>query len=138
MAIEHLYTILCEYLIQASDGKISAVGMFHNIQTPKLPATRDSMGVVVAFRGDEGDAYDIALEGPEGLHRPIYDGIVTSSAVRHEHEQATNVFAAVMHPAVFDKEGVYRVVLRSGTHEVHTYTFGVFQGAGAREEQRDG
>ena len=126
MAIEHLYTILCEYLIQASDGKMSAAGIFHNIQTREFPATKDPMGLIVAFSGEEGDAFEVLLEGPGMPSGSIMGGVVPAFTGSNELEYRVQTVAAEARPAAFREPGIYRVVLRSGDQLIHEYPFGVF------------
>jgi hypothetical protein len=138
MAIEHLYTILCEYLIRATDGKMSAAGIYQNIRTREFPATKDPMGVIVAFTGEEGDAFDVLLEGPGMPSGSMMGGVVPPSVVGHGLEQRVQTVAVEARPAVFREPGVHRIVLRSGDQVIHEYPFGVFKAAAEQGGDDDG
>ncbi len=87
MAINHLYTILCDYLVQSEDGKVSANGIFHNIEVKEFPAAKDPMGIVVAFAGDPGEPFAIVLERPDGSSEELSRGVVEAPPGLREHQQ---------------------------------------------------
>jgi len=127
MAIRHLYTVLCDYLITHADGRTSAAGIFHNVEVRDFPAGKDPMGVVVAFAGDGGEPYEVALEGPGGFRQGMAEGTLEHPAELREHQQWAVVLAVTASPAIFPSPGVYRIVVRSGGVEIHAHPFGVLR-----------
>ena len=138
MVINHLYTILCDYLVQSHDGKVSANGIFHNIEVKEFPAGKDPMGIVVAFCGDPGESFAVLLERPDGSSDELSRGVVEPPAGLGEHQQWALTLTGVATPAVFPAPGVYRVVLKSGDEVIHSYPFGVFQKSGDEEVDDSG
>ena len=138
MAINHLYTILCDYLVQSTDGKVSANGIFHNVEVRKFPAGKDPMGIVVGFSGDRGEAFVVLLERPDGSSDELHTGVVQPPSELGEHQQWALTVVGVASPAVFPEPGIYRIVLRSGDQVVHSYPFGVFQRSEDEEGGDDG
>jgi hypothetical protein len=124
MALKHDSTKLCEYLIQATDGKFTFAGTFANLFAAELPLIRP-IGVMVEFGGDPGDPFRVSLEGPE-VNLLIGEGSIEVPPLRHPLEQWSNSIGgtAVIR---FAQEGLYRVILRSGDVVVHEYPFAVLQ-----------
>jgi hypothetical protein len=124
MALKHNSTKLCEYLIQATDGKFTLAGTFANLFAVELPLVRP-IGVLVEFTGDSGDPFRVSLEGPE-INLLIGEGTVEAPALRHPLEQWSNSIGGTA-GIRFTQEGLYRVILRSGDVVVHEYPFAVLQ-----------
>ena len=138
MAIQHLYTILCENLVVAQDGRPTAVNMFQNVEVLALPGGGSSIGILVGFRGDDGDQFRVTIEDPDNaVMGEVGMGTIEAPSALREHVQwATTVFGN-MRPAVFRLEGVHRVQLWSGDELVHSSAFGVILAA-TRQEEDDG
>jgi hypothetical protein len=137
MAIRHLYTAVCESVIEGNDGRISLIGIFHNLQARSEESVATTMAVVVALTGDDGDPYSVDVEGPDGFILHLGDDVVEVPSPLGEHRQWAVALVVRARPAVFPKPGVYRVVLRSKGEEVHSYPFGVLQMRVPPEEGED-
>lgn len=66
--------LLCDYALTAKDGKISAVGIFSQINVPQLPAVHGRLFVVAVLEAEPG-AYPLMLQivapsGDEVLPNP--------------------------------------------------------------------
>jgi uncharacterized protein DUF6941 len=128
MAIEHVATLLCENVIQGSDGNFSFINTFVNIQLPEIPGGLSHLYIVVALSGEPGDTFAVTLEGPHdktplargGDVIPDYPGDYDARALR----KVTYSVIAVK-PVRFAEEGMYFVVVRSGDRVVHREPFGV-------------
>ena len=125
MALRHHSTQLCDYLIQAVDGKFTQAGIFSNVFAVELPLSRP-IGVLVEFAGDPGDLFRVSVEGPAGseLNLILADGVLESPTLRHPMEQWTAKIGGVA-SLQFTTEGIYRVILRSGDAVIHEYPFAV-------------
>lgn len=126
MAIRHHSTKLCDYLIQATDGKFTLAGTFLNVQAPSFPFGRP-IGVQVELAGETGDAFKVILEGPDAgdVSVVLAEGMLQVPPTR-EFEQWTATVVGQM-GINFAAPGVYHVILKSGERIVHDYPFGVFQ-----------
>lgn len=74
MAIQHIATILCEYLIRSDVGKMSACGVFRNILAPDFPVSRKAC-VFVEISGAHGDPFRVSLEG-NGIDVTVIEGVI--------------------------------------------------------------
>jgi len=66
--------LLCDYAITAQDGKVSAIGLFSQINVTRLPTTYGRLFIVAVLEADTG-THDLTLQvtDPEGtplLARP--------------------------------------------------------------------
>jgi hypothetical protein len=64
MAIEHQYTVLCDYLMN-HDGRLAMVGTFTNVSLASIPSKLPRLCIAVCFAGDEGDAFRVSLHDPD-------------------------------------------------------------------------
>lgn len=138
MAIHHYYTILCEHLIRADDGKLSCIGLYHNIHRPSFPG-QFRLKVVVGFVGAAGDDYAVTLEGPEGF-APIEIardevGPQPQGDIPHRHA-VMNLVADTQ--VGLPRPGSYAIVLRSGEVIANRCEFGVIHVGGEGKEASDG
>jgi len=125
MAILHHSTKLCDYLIQATDGKFTIAGCFTNLYCAEFPHARP-VGVMVEFAGEVGDPFRISMEGPPGAGGDfvLAEGAIEKPALRHPLEQWTGTITGML-VMRFPIEGVYRIILRNGEKVVHEYPFSV-------------
>ena len=125
MALTHHSTKIADYLIQAVDGKFTLAGIFTNLFCADVPLIRP-VGVLVEFSGQPGDPFHVTLEGPPNSEQPLVlaDGALEQPALRHPLEQWTAMVGGMI-GARFPKEGIYRIILRSGDTIVHEYAFAV-------------
>lgn len=72
------YGFLCDVAHLASDGKISVLGIFDNINARQFPVVHNRMVFFVHWRGDEG-SYTVNLRfiGPDGkdMIQPLKLGV---------------------------------------------------------------
>jgi hypothetical protein len=125
MAIRHQSTILCDYLIRADNGRFTAAGMFQNINASRMPCAKDPMGVLVQFRGDPQDDYEVVLLRADGEETLLNSGVIEAAPEDLREGQQWAVNLAIVAAAVFDRPGVYSIALRSSGEEVHRFDFGV-------------
>ncbi len=137
MAIRHLYTLLCNQVVEAKDGTVSAIGIFHNIMVPGFPAQKEQLGLIVAFRGEPGDPFSVSWEGPGGFHAVLGEGTVEEPANLRENQQWATTAVGMARNVTFPEAGVYRIVLRSGDTEISSYRFGVFPGRVEESAEED-
>ncbi len=125
MALTHHSTKLCDYLIQATDGKFTIAGCFTNLFCSEVPHARP-VGIVVEFGGAVGEPFKISIEGPPGslVNFVLAEGEIQIPTLRHPLEQWTGAISGMI-GLRFPLEGVYRVTLRSGDSLVHEYPFAV-------------
>jgi hypothetical protein len=65
--IELTTLLLCDYALTSQDGKISAIGIFSQINVQRLPALHGRLFIVAVLEADPG-AYNLTLQvvGPDG------------------------------------------------------------------------
>ena len=123
MAIQHRSTKLCDYLIQAIDGRFTLAGIFVNLFCTDFPLVRP-IGVLVDFTGEPGDQFAITLEGPPEsfVKFTLAEGTLDKPALRHPLEQWTASIGGTV-GVRFPEEAIYKVVLSSGDTVVHEQPF---------------
>lgn len=83
--------VLCDYALTAQDGKISAIGIFGQINVARLPAVHPRMFIVAVLDAEPG-THDLTLQviGPSGasildappqLHMRVPDGTSIANIV---------------------------------------------------------
>ena len=135
MAIEHISTILCDYLVHADNGRFTLVGMFTNISGPTLPITKQPIGVYIELVGEPGEPYRISIEG-NGLDVLISEGVINQRGTPLQFQQSRTAIAGEM-GLRFDTYGQFNVVLRSGAEIIHSTPFGVIQVVTGDVEEED-
>jgi hypothetical protein len=123
MAIQHLSTKLCDYLIRADNGRLSLVGTFNNLVSHQLPVAKSPCGLVVELLGDEGDPFTISLEG-HGMTLLLAEGEIHQPPTTSEFEQSVMVIQGDV-SLLFPRPGRYYIVVRSGEEVIHATPFGV-------------
>jgi hypothetical protein len=53
--------LLCDYALTAQDGKISAIGLFSQINVARLPAVHGRLFIVAVLEADPG-TYELSLQ----------------------------------------------------------------------------
>ena len=133
MAINHQYTILCNYISEGQNAQFSCIDIITNLGFAFLP-NRRFFHIVVGFTGEAGDRFKIAVEGPDGKVRAILiEGVVEGDIALErtptkEHggkRVAIGLFRQPMTDFIFEDEGIYSVVLRDGKKLVNRSSFGV-------------
>jgi len=122
MAIHHISTILCDYMMRSAEGKLMIAGTFRNIQAPTLPISKAPMYIVVEFTGDNGDPFEVIIDG-NGFNQTIAVGIIE---VPHlvENQQWSVIIGGEI-GCRFDRAGVFDIVLRSAETVIHRNRYGV-------------
>jgi len=134
MAIRHLYTVVCDYVVVGQDGRATAVGILHNIEFAQFPATKSLLGLVVGLVGDDGDEFRVALEGPdERSIAEVSKGTIAAPRDLRENQQWGFTVAGAVTPVVFAAPGIYAVTVWEGARMVHRYPFGVLSGEPSQE-----
>ena len=105
---------------------MSVINLFDNLKVPGFPAAKDPFYVTVQMSGDEGDPFLITVEGPDDLRVELANSSLNLAPLDGPFHQRSFILASVSRPAVFAKEGIYYVVVRSGDREVHRRPFGVY------------
>lgn len=125
MALTHHSSKLCDYLIQAVDGKFTLAGCFTNMFCAELPLARP-VGMLVEFSGEVGDPFRISVDGPPetNVEHLLAEGSIERPPLRNPLEQWSATIGGMV-GIVFPVEGTYRVILRSGDSIVHEYPFAV-------------
>src|ERR1022692_4552311 len=111
MAIRHISTIFCDYLIRADNGRLSFIGTFRSIESPTLPITKAPMGVCIEFMADVGDHFKVSLEG-NGINLVLGEGIFSPP-----HQPTVGQWIASIAAVIgvqFETVGVCEAILRSG------------------------
>jgi hypothetical protein len=66
--------LLCDYALTAQDGKVSAIGLFSQINVSRLPTTHGRLFIVAVLEADAGThRVTLQVTGPDGeplLGRP--------------------------------------------------------------------
>jgi hypothetical protein len=66
--------LLCDYALTAQDGKVSAIGLFSQINVNRLPSTHGRLFIVAVLEADAGEhRVTLQVTGPNGqplLGRP--------------------------------------------------------------------
>ena len=88
MALLHHSTKLCDYLIQAVDGKFTLAGCFTNVFCAELPLARP-VGMLVEFSGEVGDPFKIYVDGPpeSNVEHVLAEGTVEKPPLRNPLEK---------------------------------------------------
>ena len=84
------------------------------------------MGIVVGLTGEDGDAFRVTLDGPDGdCIAELATSTVEKPTDLREHQQWAYTATGIAAPAVFPKAGVYSVCIWEGQERIHAYPFGV-------------
>jgi hypothetical protein len=125
MAIEHQYTVLCDYLMN-HDGRLAMVGTFTNVSLASIPSKLPRLCIAVCFAGDEGDAFRVSLHDPDDEELLELGNAVIPALEDDERIRLAQVTSSLI-GFDFHKEGVYQVVLWDGDgNAVHRSRFSAF------------
>jgi|SRR5579884_245297 len=127
MTLRHDFTIICEYLIHADDGKFTFAGTFMNVVGPQLPIVKDKFAFGVQFFGEPGSRFRATIEGP-GLEQPFLlgEGEIQDHSTEYPLQLYAGILAGTLGNLTFNKEGIHELILRSGEEIVHSRPFGVY------------
>ena len=130
MAIRHHYTILCEMVIHDDQDRFSYINVFQNVEVARIPVAAASLFVAVSVSGDSGDAVEVAIQDPNRKDIVTSPEQVLPAAPvgRSPHAQTSSQVVLRLQPIVFEREGVYSVLVRSRGKVVDRTRFGVFTG----------
>jgi hypothetical protein len=123
MAIQHIATILCDYIIRADDGRTSVCGIFRNIYASSKPIVKAPIGLCVEIMGDAGDAFSVTMEGL-GFNLVVIDDVVGPTEGVMLFQQPSITIGGEM-GLRFEDFGIFNVVVRSGNQVIHTTPYGV-------------
>lgn len=129
MAIEHMYTILCEGFMEGKDGKHAYFGTFVNLGGPKMPILVPRVCIAVGYTAAEGDEYRITIEAPDGEQTEIGRQKAETVQPDEARAQVLSTHVSVLEGLALPVEGTYAVVLWDTAREepVHRRPFGRFR-----------
>lgn len=122
MAITHISTILCDYLIRADNGRNTYAGVFKNI-AGKMPLRKGPFGVGIEFKGNPGDPFKVTIEG-NGINVLLTEGVIDPEPIVSEFHQLSLTISGEI-GLQFETPGVFEVILYSGDEIVHRTAYGV-------------
>src|ERR671914_2009044 len=124
MADIELHTLLlCDYALTAQDGKISAIGVFSQINVARLPATHGRCFIVAILEADPGPhELSIQVVSPSGR-----DTLSQAPRLRIEvpPSATTANIVADLKGMRLEEIGRYRIEVRSGDQILGTSPFTV-------------
>ncbi len=127
MAIQHHFTILCDYLMQDKSEKFGFIGTFVNIELDQIPGSLARFSVAVGFMGESEGLISIELIDPEGTIKANLDagsGPVPTQIIR-QYQQLLNVIAFQIQGLEFQIAGVHYILVKDGEEEKHRLPIGV-------------
>jgi hypothetical protein len=124
MADLQLHTLLlCDYALTAQDGKISAVGVFSQINVARLPATHGRCFIVAILEADPGPhELSIQVVSPSGR-----DTLSQAPRLRIEvpPTATTANIVADLKGMRLEEIGRHRIEVRSDGHQLGSAPFNV-------------
>lgn len=124
MADLQLHTLLlCDYALTAQDGKISAVGVFSQINVARLPATHGRCFIVAILEADPGPhELSIQVVSPSGR-----DTLTQAPRLRIEvpPTATTANIVADLKGMRLEEIGRHRIEVRSGDRQLGSAPFNV-------------
>jgi len=128
MAVRHLYTHLCEFVVRDSQDKFSYINIIHNVILDRIPGALMGLFIGVGFTAAAGQKFTIALEDPrkKELFRSAEQDVPRRGDRPLDPKiiEVTNGLV-LMKPAVFSMEGVHHAVLRVDDRVIHREPFSV-------------
>lgn len=127
--VQHLFTMLCDYMLEDKQDKSSYFGVFQNIAVREFPGGIPRFFIVAGLVADStpGSTLRIVIEGLTlAFHEEVARaevpldataGVLSSTAVMHVKVELANF--------KFPKAGTYALQVWDGEHLVHQYPFGV-------------
>lgn len=115
--------LLCDYALTAQDGKISAIGIFSQINVTRLPAIHGRFFIVAVVEADAG-AHDLQL----GVLSPSGDellGGAPSLTMQVPPNATTANIVADLNGLEVKELGRHRVELRAGQRLLGSASFNV-------------
>ncbi len=122
MALRHISTIFCDYLIRADDGRLTFAGTFRNLSWQNLPFIKQ-FSVAVEFIGEEGDPFHVSIVGND-INIVFAEGNIEIPQDLQPLQRWSTVVAGAMQ-LIVQQEGVYEVILRSGDDVIHRAPIGM-------------
>jgi hypothetical protein len=123
MAIQHIATVFCDYLIRSDTGKPVICGVFKNFQSSAFPFSKGPVGLYVEMTGENGDPFRVSIEG-NGISIDVATGTITRAQTLVENQQESVIIAGEIHLS-FTETGTIDVILRSGELVVSSVRYGV-------------
>ena len=126
MAIQHQFTVLCEYVMQDATGNCTFAGTYTSFYFVGFPVYR-RIGIGVGFDGSTEGGITITVNDPDGevLASAVLSRNKNQRPAVHEFDFELNTIA--FSPVVdFTKEGIHHIVLNEDGQVVHKRPFGVF------------
>lgn len=115
--------LLCDYALTAQDGKISAIGIFSQINVAHLPAVHGRMFVVAILEAESGK-HDLQLQVVSPQGQPIL-GNPPRLQIEVPPSATTANIVADLNGLEVTELGRHRVELRSGDRLLGSAPFSV-------------
>jgi hypothetical protein len=113
MADLQLHTLLlCDYALTAQDGKISAIGVFSQINIGRLPATHGRCFIVAILEADPGP-HELGLQVVSPSGRPTLQQAPRLRITVPPNATTANIVADLKGMKL-EEIGRYRIELRAG------------------------
>jgi hypothetical protein len=112
MADLQLHTLLlCDYALTAQDGKISAVGVFSQINVARLPATHGRCFIVAILEADPGP-HELALQVVSPTGKPTLQNAPRLRIEVPQNATTANIVADLKGMKM-EEIGRYRIEVRA-------------------------
>ena len=113
MAELQLHTLLlCDYALTAQDGKISAVGVFSQINVARLPATHGRCFIVAIVEAEPGP-HELALQVVSPTGKPTLQNAPRLRIEVPPNATTANIVADLK-GLNLEESGRYRIEVRAG------------------------
>ena len=113
MADLQLHTLLlCDYALTAQDGKISAIGVFSQINVGRLPATHGRCFIVAILEAEPGP-HELTLQVVSPTGRPTLSQAPRLRITVPQNATTANIVADLKGMKL-EEIGRYRIEIRAG------------------------
>jgi hypothetical protein len=127
MAVRHLYTLLCDYVLQDAAGKNSYMGVFQSILLDEVPGSIPQFFLVVAASVDRDEGFIVKVANQDRTwEQHLATGIARGDPGSLSPEtDLIAVFAARLVDLIFPELGRYQILVLDGDEVVHSFPFAV-------------
>lgn len=135
MAVNHLYTVLCDYIMKDPTGRLSFLGVIAQITLPKFPSRAPTFYLALSITGAPGDRIRIDLVDEERTWRNhVFTGSLPATPNEATDDQLW-AMQGTLNGTKFPHAGHYFVALYQVDPEgaedleggalIHVFPFGV-------------
>lgn len=115
--------LLCDYAMTAQDGKISAIGIFSQINVAKLPAVHGRCFIVAVLEAEPGP-YELTLQVVSPKGQPVLDQAPQLRIEVPANATTANIVADLKGMRIGEL-GRHRIELRSGDRMLGSAPFNI-------------